>query len=102
LTSQGHLPAQFAPACERGNYKAAVALAAQLRPLSLVDALCLLPRIAEQEPRRFDAAAVRWHVRWEAEGRAVDLTGSALALAALQSLKGPRRQDGLRVLRNLV
>jgi len=62
----------------------------------------LLPLIAEHESRKFDAAAVRWHARWETEERQVDLTGSALALAALQSLKGPRRQDGLRVLRNLV
>ena len=102
LTSQGHLPAQFAHACERGNYTVAMALAAQLKPLSLVEALCLLPLIAEHEPRRFEAAAVRWHARWQTEGRSVDLTSSALALAALSALKGPRRQEGLRLLRSLV
>jgi hypothetical protein len=43
----------------------ATALAAQLRPLSLVEALALLPLIAENEPAKFELAAVRWHgARW--------------------------------------
>ncbi len=102
FTSQGHLPAEFAHACERGNYGLAVALAAQLKPLSLVEALSLLPLIAEHEPAKYDAAAVRWHVRWQLEARSVDLTSSSLALAALGALRGPRGQDGLRLLRSLV
>ena len=59
VTSQGHLPAQFARACERGNYMVAVALAAELKPLSLLQALDLLPLIAEHEPEKYEAAAVR-------------------------------------------
>jgi len=102
VTSQGQLPAQFAHACERGNYKAAVALAAQLKPLSLMEALHLLPLIAEHEPAKYEAAAVRWHARWQLESRAVDLAGSTLALAALAALRGTRRQDALRLLRSLL
>lgn len=102
MTSQGHLSAQFVRACERGNYKQAIALAAQLKPLSLRAALDLLPLIADHEPAKFDAAAIRWHARWLAERRGTDLAGSGLAIAALCALRGPRRQDGLRVLRSLV
>jgi hypothetical protein len=102
VTSSGHLPAQFAHACERGNYPAAAALARQLRPLSVVEALSLLPLIAEHEPAKFDAAAVRWHARWSREQPGVDLARAALALAALAVLKGPRRAEGLKVLRSLV
>ncbi len=102
MSSAGHLPAEFARACERGNYAAAAALARQLRPLSIVEALALLPLIAEHDPARFDAAAVRWHARWAREQPGVDLARSALALAALAVLKGPRRSEGLRVLRGLV
>jgi hypothetical protein len=102
VTSAGHLPAQFAHACERGNYPVASALARQLKPLSVVEALSLLPLIAEHDPVRFDAAAVRWHARWAAEYARGDLARSALALAALELLRGPGREEGLRVLRALV
>jgi hypothetical protein len=102
VTSQGHLPAQFARACERGNYMLAAALAAELKPLSLVQALDLLPLIAEHEPARYEAAAVRWHARWESEGRRVDLPGASLALAALRSLSGSRRTEAVALLRALV
>jgi hypothetical protein len=103
VTAQGRLAAQFAHACERGNYAAAVALAGRLKPLSLVEALSLLPLIAERDPARYDAAAVRWHARWQLEGRGgADLAVSALALSALGALRGPRRSDALRLLRGLV
>jgi hypothetical protein len=103
VTSQGHLTAQFAQACERGNYAAAVALADRLKPLSLVEALSLLPLIAAHAPAKYDAAAVRWHARWQLEGRGgPDLADSALALGALGALRGPRQSDALRLLRGLV
>jgi hypothetical protein len=62
----------------------------------------LLPLIADNEPAKFDAAAVRWHARWQLEGRGVDLATSGLALAALGALRGPRREEGMRVLRAIV
>jgi hypothetical protein len=102
LTSQGHLPAQYARACINGNYIQAAALAAQMRPLGLGEALLLLPLIADNEPEKYDAAAIRWHARWQLEGRGVDLTSSGLALAALAAVKGPKREDGLRVLRSFL
>lgn len=102
VTSQGHLPAQFAHAC--GNYKLAFAfaLAAQLKPLSLSEALSLLPLIAGHEPERFEAAASKWHGRWLLERAGADLAGSALVLAALGTLRGSRREAGLRLLRAMV
>lgn len=102
LTSQGHLPAQYARACAGGNYLIARGLAAQMRPLALGEALLLLPLIADNDPGKFDAAAVRWHARWQLEGRGVDLASSALALAALGALRGTRRAEALRVLAALI
>ena len=64
VTSQGSLQGQFARACERGNYLVALALARELAPLSVGNALSLLLLIAKHDPERFDAAAVRWHGRF--------------------------------------
>jgi hypothetical protein len=58
--------------------------------------------IAEHEPAKYDAAAVHWHARWELEGRCVGFAVSTLALAALRSIGGSRRDDALRFLRGLV
>lgn len=102
VTSQGHLPAEYARACANGNYLIAAGIAAQLKPLALGEALLLLPLIADNEPGKFDAAAVRWHARYGFERRGVDLSSSALALAALGALRGPRRADALRLLAGLV
>jgi hypothetical protein len=102
LTSQGHLPSQYARACANGNYLVATGLAAQMKPLALGEALLLLPLIAEHDPSRFEAAAVRWHARWQLEARGVDLASSGLALAALGALKGTRRNEALDVLRKLL
>jgi hypothetical protein len=102
LTSQGHLPSQYARACANGNYLIATGLAAQMKPLALSEALLLLPLIAENDPRKFEAAAVRWHARWQLEARDVDLASSGLALAALAALKGTRSKQALELLRNLV
>jgi hypothetical protein len=102
VTSQGHLPAEYAGACARGNYKQAAALAAQLKPLSLREALELLPLIAEHEPGKFDAAAVSWHGRWLTERRGANLLRSGVVLAALGALRRPRRDEGMKMLRGLV
>jgi hypothetical protein len=102
LTSQGHLPAQYARACEQGNYALAAALAAQLKPLSLAEALNLLPLIADHEPARFESAAARWLGRWLLERPGADLGGSLLVLGALAAIRGAHRNEGLRLLRGLV
>lgn len=102
MSASGHLAAEFARACERGNYPLALALAEQLRPLSAVEALCLLPLIAEHDPSRFDAAAMRWLVRWATERPRVDLAHALVALGALEVLRGPRRAEGLALLRSLL
>jgi hypothetical protein len=78
VKSQGDLPSEFARAGERRNYLVAVGLAAQLKPLSLVEALGLLPLIAPHEPVKYDAVAVRWLTRWQLERRGVDPAASGL------------------------
>jgi hypothetical protein len=102
VTSQGHLTAQYARACANGNYLVASGLAAQMRPLALGEALLLLPLIADNDPGRFEVAAVRWQARWQLEGRHVDLASSGLVLAALGALRGTRRQEALELLRRIL
>lgn len=102
VASTSQLAAQFAQACQSGNYVAAAALAHRLRPLSAVEALGLLPLIAEHDPQRFDDAAVRWHACWVSERPGLDLARSLLALSALGILRGERRRDGLQLLRGLL
>ena len=94
MTSQGHLPAQYARACSQGNYLIAAGLTAQMRPLALSEALLLLPLIADNEPAKFDAAAVRWHARWQLGGSGIDLASSGLALAALGRSGGQGGRTG--------
>jgi hypothetical protein len=62
----------------------AVALAAELKPLSHIQALDLLALIAEHEPATYDAAAARWHARWECEGARV---------GTCQALPSPSRRS---------
>jgi hypothetical protein len=102
VTSQGHLAAQYARACANGNYLVASGLAAQMKPLALGEALLLLPLIADNDPRRFDVAAVRWHARWQLERSSADLATSGLVLAALGALRGSRRQEALKLLSGLL
>ena len=58
--------------------------------------------LREQEPERFERAAVRWHGRWELESSAdLRLRESELALAALAALTTPARDAGLHALLEL-
>ena len=76
---------------------AADAAARELRRLSLPDALALTALFAEKEPRRFGAAAVRWHGRLELEV-APTLAEAELALAALAALPSSSPELGARTL----
>jgi hypothetical protein len=56
-------------ALERGDLRMAIAIAKDFtrehgRPIPLAVALKLLPLVASQSPREFDAYALRWLTRW--------------------------------------
>ena len=59
-------------------------------------------QLGEQEPERFERAAVRWHGRREIESPAdLRLRESELVLAALAALTTPARDAGLHALLEL-
>ena len=60
VTSQGHRYAQFQRALKTGNAHLALAAAAELRQVGLADALSLCLLIRDDDPIRYDRAAVRW------------------------------------------
>ena len=64
MTSQGHLYAQFQRALKTGNAHLALAAAAELRHVDLADALSLVLLIRDDDPQRYDRAAVRWLARY--------------------------------------
>jgi len=67
----------------RWHLLAAETAAREMGRLSLADALAFTVLLGEQEPERFERAAVRWHGRWEIESPAdLRLRESEFALAA--------------------
>ena len=75
--------------------------AKELGGLSLHDALDYLVLLAEVQPGRAPAAALRWHGRLELEATALTLTESQLALAALADLCAGGR-DAVQTLKPLL
>jgi hypothetical protein len=69
VTSQGRPYARFTRALKSGNAHLALAAAAELRQVTLADALSLLFLIREDNPVLYDKAAVRWFAKYAAEDR---------------------------------
>lgn len=89
-------------AVTRRHLLAAETAAREMGRPSLADALAFTVLLAEQEPDRFERAAVRWHGRWEVEAPAdLRLRESELMLAALAALTTPARDPALRTLLEL-
>ena len=97
LTSQGSLHGQLQRARDRGNFLQADALARDLAPLPLGDALRLLELIRVHQPDRFERAAVRWHARFALTVSGLTLPDSRLALVLLDA----HRHDALPALLDL-
>jgi hypothetical protein len=70
VASQGSPYGRFRRALDNGNALAALWAAAELRSVSLTDALELVLLIRVKAPERFERAALRWHSRYcrEVEG----------------------------------
>ena len=101
MTSQGSPNARFRRAIERGNLLNAEVAARELGQLNLADALDYCHLLARTEPARYERAALRWHARWEVEGRPTSLQESQLALICLQMLTCGDRALALSVPRQL-
>jgi hypothetical protein len=101
LTSQGHPYAVFRRALDRKNATAALAAAADLPHVGLVDALelCLLLR---DDGARFKRAIVRWQARYATETAGVTVEEALAVLALLAALRGPRAPYAARSLAELV
>jgi hypothetical protein len=96
VTSQGHRYAQFQRALKTGNAHLALAAAAELRHVDLADALSLVLLIRDDDPLRFERAAVRWLARYAAQDRAMRL---AEARELVDLLDGVGRHDRVAVMR---
>jgi hypothetical protein len=97
VTAQGHPRAIFKRAIESGNLVIAAATAYEVGRLSLEGALRLVFLYAEQDPVKFERAALRWVSRYVIDGKAVSLLKVQLALSALAELRSwgerSRRED---------
>ena len=87
----------FRKALATGNPLIATSAALEAGRLGLADALALTLLYRDQNPARYERAAVRWHSRFCAEARNVTHDDSQLALAALASLRGARPESGALV-----
>jgi len=102
MTSQGHPYAIFRRALERRNLPSAWAAATELQVVSLADALALCLLVRDRERARFARVALRWHARFCAETRGVDLEGGRLVLDLLTALSGTEARPAGRALRELL
>src|SRR3954452_14630626 len=102
MTSQGHPYAIFRRALERGNLAVAWTTAAELQVVSLADALELCLLVLDREPAKFARVALRWHARFCAETRGVELEGGRLVLDLLTGLQGGEARAAGRALRELL
>jgi hypothetical protein len=101
VTSQGSAHGRFTRAIKTRNLFAAQIALREMQDPSLLVALDYLALLAELEPERFPAAAVRWHGRLELEAPTLTLTESQFALAALAIL-GDGQQEAIGLLRTLL
>jgi hypothetical protein len=101
LTSQGSAHGRFTRALGQKNVQGAAIAAKEMGGLSLLDALDYLVLLVELQPARAPSAAIRWHGRLELESRALTLTESQLALAALADLCAGSR-DAADILKRLL
>jgi len=88
----------FRKALATGNPLIATSAALEAGRLGLADALALTLLYRDQDPARYERAAVRWHSRFCAEARNVTHEDAQLALAALAALRGVRPESGARAL----
>jgi hypothetical protein len=90
VTSQGSSYVRFRRALDRGNVTEALSAAAELQFVGLAEALELMLLLADEDPERYDRAAVRWHARFLQETKNVDLRESLAVLVLLAAIPANR------------
>jgi hypothetical protein len=94
MTSQGSPYTIFRKALERGSLVGVRSAVANLPgPAPLEDALVICRLLLEQEPNRYERAAVRWVGRLLLEQPGVSLRHAELAAAYLAAWADPARHD---------
>jgi hypothetical protein len=78
----------------------ALATAADVPRVPLPEALAICLLLRDQDPERYERAAVRWHSRLCAEAR-LSLTDASLAMAALMVIASTRPVSGFQALAGL-
>jgi hypothetical protein len=73
MTSQGRPYTKFQRALKTGNAHIALAAAAELKTIGLADALSLTLLVRDDDPIRYDRAAVRWLALLLAQDRSLHL-----------------------------
>ena len=101
MTSQGTAHGRFQRAIQHRNLFAAEMAAREMEQMTLANALALTLLISEENPERYERAAMRWHARFVEEARGLSLPDSRLVLAALDSLPGAGRTAAARALAQL-
>jgi hypothetical protein len=89
LTSQGSAYSVFKRALRRRDLAAVHAAAAELEHVPLDDAFAICLLILEQQPARYERAALRWLSRLLAERRHLALRHAELTAAYLAALADP-------------
>ena len=102
VISQGSAYSRFRRALDRGNVLEALSAAAELRHVSLVDALALVLLLARKDLPRFQRAALRWHARYCHELRVHDPSEAQATLVLLFMLAGPSSSAVARALAELL
>jgi hypothetical protein len=99
MTAQGHPRTIFRRAIGHGNLTVAEATVREIGAVSLEEALALTVLVAQKEPHRRSAFAIRWLRRLIDEDRHLTIDQAALAASALASLGGRGHEERTRLLR---
>jgi hypothetical protein len=100
VSIKGNPYQNFRRAIETGNLKIVLGAAAELRTISLTDALAILVLLAQQRPTRYPRAAARWIGRLALERRDITIAELRVAIDALEHL--PAAPGLERTLRSLI
>lgn len=101
MTAQGSAYARFRRALDVKDASGASTAALELRHVGLGDALELTLLYLDQEPARYDRAAVRLHARLSHDA-GLGLDASLAALALLAALRGSSAVEAAHALADLV
>src|SRR5829696_6210611 len=90
VTAQGSAYMRFRRALDRGNVTEALSAASELQFVGLAEALELTLLLVQDEPEKYERAAVRWHLRFAQEVPHVDVRESLAVLALLAAIPANR------------